>query len=144
MVSCDCPTHVTGDWLCRSECAKNEPRCTDTLASHEGGLVKFRVVGVRFGSDHSLSGAEISFEWYHPRSRRQTTGQVRVRGAHPACSQTRSQNRHHPSSSTNGIQTRKRERGSDAPQPSSTTRCVSNVTTTQPDTAEEASSGAGT
>lgn len=49
-------------------------------------------------------------------------------------------------STTNGIQTRKRKRGSDAAQPSPTTRRVSNAANTQPDTstAGEVSNGAGT
>jgi hypothetical protein len=46
------------------------------------------------------------------------------------------------SSTTNGIQTRKRKRGSDAPQPSPTTRRASNATKTQQDTTEETSNGA--
>ena len=50
------------------------------------------------------------------------------------------------SSTTNGIQTRKRKRDSDAAQPSPTTRRVSNATTTKPSTAgeEDASNGAET
>jgi len=50
-----------------------------------------------------------------------------------------------PSSSTNGIQTRKRKRGSDAAQPSSSTRRVSNTASTQPEIpTEEIPNGAGT
>ena len=50
------------------------------------------------------------------------------------------------SSTTNGIQTRKRKRGSDTAQPSSTTRRVSNTANTQPGTSreEDISNGAGT
>lgn len=47
------------------------------------------------------------------------------------------------SSTTNGIQTRKRKRGSDAAQPSSTTRRVSDAAKTQPDTAREEDSSNG-
>lgn len=48
-----------------------------------------------------------------------------------------------PSSSTNGIQTRKRKRGSDAAQPSSSTRRVSNAANTQPDTTREGDTSNG-
>ena len=48
-----------------------------------------------------------------------------------------------PSSSTNGIQTRKRKRGSDAAQPSSSTRRVSNAANTQPDTTKEGDTSNG-
>ena len=49
------------------------------------------------------------------------------------------------SSTTNGIQTRKRKRGSDTTQPSSAARRVSNAANAQPDApAEEATNGAGT
>ena len=50
------------------------------------------------------------------------------------------------SSTTNGIQTRKRKRDSDAAQPSPTSRRVSNAAATQPDAArgEGTSNGAGT
>ena len=49
------------------------------------------------------------------------------------------------SSTTNRIQTRKRKRGSDAAQPSSASRRVSNAANAHPDTpAEEATNGTGT
>jgi hypothetical protein len=48
------------------------------------------------------------------------------------------------SSTTNGIQTRKRKRGSDTVHPSSTTRRVSNAANTQPDTPREEGISNGT